>query len=183
MVLFSVLVFAGLGWAIAVNAPLQARLAPVIHTPVLGYSSTADRHPRNRTDQMTVGQRHQGAWVGYPQVASGDALLIEGERYRLWGIRAFVGYTHCSPNGHGWPCGTQAADALELFIGDYLIACHDRGIDGAGMPLVQCRRGVSDLGHFLVETGMATTVQVETRSYEVARSQAERARRGAWGSE
>jgi endonuclease YncB( thermonuclease family) len=179
---FALLLFVGVGWVIWANRIPALDREPTTYVPT-PYATEGSGVPLSRVDEQTLGHQAQGALVGVPTVIGGDTIVIDGVRYRFWGVRAFSGYSHCGPNPYGWACGTQPADALHAFTNGYLVACFDRGTGIDGQPVGQCMRGLLDVGGFMVSSGMATTVPQETRSYQLKLEVAKSGDQGIWSTE
>lgn len=176
---FAVVLFVGVGWVLWANRVPAITPEPSSYVPSPYLSASGSR---SREDEQTLAYQAQGALVGYAEVLGGDTLRIEGVQYRLWGVQAFHGYSHCGANPHGWACGTQPADALHAFVNGYLVACFDRGVGVHGAPVAQCMRGLLDVGGFLVSSGMAMSVPQETRVYQLKVEIAKAGNHGFWST-
>lgn len=178
-VFFGLVVFVGVGWA------LRAGVAdPVSRWGWFG--PTIDRAPitpdrLTSADHATVRQAAQGAIVGRATALSGDTLSIDGNVFRLWGVRAFAGEPPCPRDAIHSGCGQTPLSTLQSLADGVLVACYPRGIGITGVETAQCRHGSSgDLGTFLVSAGMADTVREETMQYELSRKSARDTQRGYW---
>jgi len=87
-----------------------------------------------------------------------DASTIEvaGERLRLYGIGAPPARAGCGRGDARWPCGREAASALERRIGTGPIACAERGRNRAGEVEGVCfADGGAEINAWLVSEGWA----------------------------
>lgn len=178
---FAVFVFAGVGWVMWASSVPSIVLEPSLYVPT-SYEDETGR-PRKREDEQTMALQAQGALVGYAEVISGDTIRLEGAQFRLWGVQAFEGYSHCGTNPNGWVCGTQPAQALQMFVDGYLVACFERGTGEDGVAVAQCMRGLLDIGGHMVRSGMAGTRAQETRSYQLNLEVAKSGDHGIWSAQ
>ena len=120
--------------------------------------------------------------VGRASVVDGDTLEIHGVRIRLWGIDAVESSQTClDAGGKPWPCGRQAAFALDDFLGQRTVRCERRDTDRYGRVVAVCYVGGVEVNRWLVEQGWALAyVKYGGSVYLDAQRQAQAARRGVW---
>lgn len=113
----------------------------------------------------------------------GDTLEIEGERIRLRGIDAFeLGQTCLGADGTPWRCGVAAKAAIAGQIDGAPVSCTVLDQDAQGHYLARCTtRDGTDLGAFLVASGLALPHGRYAQDYRDERRAAERRNEGAWG--
>jgi endonuclease YncB( thermonuclease family) len=122
--------------------------------------------------------------TGRAAVIDGDTLDIGGRYIRLFGIDAPGGPQSCrDERGAGYPCGRQAAGALQTKIGLRTIACDPRGVDRPDRIPAVCRLGDEDLGEWMVRQGWALAAHGEGRDYLRAEALAKSERLGLWAGE
>lgn len=113
----------------------------------------------------------------------GDTLEIAGERVRLRGIDAFeVGQTCLGADGTPWRCGVAAKAALAEQIDGQPVSCTVLDQDAEGHYLARCTTvDGTDLGAFLVSSGLALPHGRYAKDYGDERKAAQRKSKGAWG--
>jgi endonuclease YncB( thermonuclease family) len=122
--------------------------------------------------------------VGQARVIDGDTIEITGERVRLEGIDApEVAQTCAARVGGTWPCGRDAAQALERLVAGRSLACEDRGSDKYGRMLGVCFLGTRDVNAEMVRKGLAWAFVKYSRSYVHEEAQARAAALGIWQAE
>jgi len=94
--------------------------------------------------------------VGPARVIDGDTIVINGERHRLFGIDAVeLGQTCITREGHAWPCGRDAAEALRRFLAGRTVGCDVRERDVHGRHVSICHAGTDNLSAWAVREGWA----------------------------
>lgn len=184
--IFSIAVLAGVWW---ITKQDEAGERPVILqaiTPSLpqfrSQSSRTDKESDNggaKQDRFTRNHLARGAVVGHATVYRGDFIQIDSTPFRLVDINELAGYAHCGPSSFNWPCGTTAQQALDLRVGNELVACYSQGYNQEGEQLGQCFVESIDIGGWMVENGMALPAS-DRSDYNIKRSTAKRERRGWW---
>lgn len=142
--------------------------------------TTDDDEQGDQTDRITLNHQKRGALVGRVTVVDGDTIQMQGRSIRLWGIDAPEAGQLCAGQHRQWRCGTEAANALQDYIRQYLVACYDKGEDIHGRMLGQCFVGHIDLNGWLVENGWAFAYRHYTLEYISRESRAKFRKRGVW---
>jgi endonuclease YncB( thermonuclease family) len=121
-------------------------------------------------------------FVGQASVIDGDTLEIHGTRIRLWGVDAPQSSQLCrGEDSLQYRCGAQAANSLDSFIARRPINCVPLNLDQYGRTVATCSVGGTDLGEWLVRSGLALDwPQYSKGKYGEAQQNAERAGRGIW---
>lgn len=177
---FGLVLFIGIGWALtAFDVPI-AQLLPSSFTLGGDASGDLDLRSEDPIDLTTRQYANQGAAVGYARHVGEDLVSLNGNTYRLWGIRAYGGATICGSNPLGLGCGTDSYGAVDAVMGSHLTACFDHGTGSDGRAVGQCLVGHTDLAGVLVENGLADIRREETSQYGVKREMARTQRRGIW---
>jgi endonuclease YncB( thermonuclease family) len=90
---------------------------------------------------------------------------------------SFAEVTIASP----YRCGAAAANKLDVFIAHRSVYCTPKDIDRYGRTVASCRAGVTDLGEWLVDGGVALEWPRYSKGrFGAAQRAAERAGRGMW---
>ena len=120
--------------------------------------------------------------IGQASIIDGDTLEIHGNRIRLWGIDAPETTQLCrGDDSEKYRCGAQAANDLDAFIARRPVNCNPISLDRYGRTVATCTVGDTDLGEWLVRSGLALDwPQYSKGRYEAAQRDAERAGRGMW---
>jgi endonuclease YncB( thermonuclease family) len=121
--------------------------------------------------------------TGTPSVIDGDTLDIRSARIRLHGIDAPESRQLCQKNGNSYPCGRQAALALNGLINRRSLRCEERDRDRYGRIVAICFLGDLDLNDWLVRQGHAVAYRRYSEDYVGAENAARAARRGIWDGE
>lgn len=124
------------------------------------------------------------ALKGRAIAVSGDTLRIDRTNVRLSGIEAPVpGQTCTDARKRPWSCGAAAEKALSRLVRRAQITCDIDDTDEAGVQLVTCHKGETDIaaelvrgGHVFAESGFFST-------YGSAEDEAQAARAGIWSGE
>jgi len=121
-------------------------------------------------------------FVGQASVIDGDTLEIHGTRIRLWGIDAPESSQLCrGEDSLQYSCGAQAANDLDAFIARRPVNCAPVNIDQYGRTVATCSIGGTDLGKWLVLSGLALDwPQYSKGRYAGVQREAERAGHGIW---
>ena len=115
--------------------------------------------------------------AGRAAVIDGDTIAIGSWRIRFEGIDAFERAQICRRARGDYPCGRDAAAALETAIGAARVECRIGGGGRWGRAPGPRRAGGRALGAVMVEAGWALAVRGEYAALERA---ARAAKRGAW---
>ncbi|WP_415013994.1 thermonuclease family protein [Brevundimonas sp.] len=124
----------------------------------------------------------------------GDTIEIAGETIRLWGIDAPEAGQPCRRAGGLYPCGQDAAAALEGWLSLSTVYCAPQGRpDRYGRTVARCTAQISvdhltstipDLGAELVRRGHAMDYhRFSGGAFAAEQSEARQARRGIWAGE
>jgi endonuclease YncB( thermonuclease family) len=147
--------------AVGRNAPDQSNTAPAV-------AST-------RAVAQTI------AVSGYPRVISGDVMIIQGRRIRLFGIDAPDGKQTCkNADDQNYDCGWKATVALVDHIAGGTVSCRPRGIDRFRRTLAVCHLGAEDLNAWMVAQGWAVAYRHHSRDYVLQQYMAKMDRLGIW---
>jgi|SRR5665213_1955125 len=120
--------------------------------------------------------------IGQASVVDGDTLEIHGTRIRLWGIDAPETSQLCrDDDSNTYPCGAQAANALDAFIARRPVNCSPISLDRYGHTVATCTVDQTDLGTWLVSKGLALDwPQYSKGKYDADQRAAETAGAGIW---
>jgi len=120
--------------------------------------------------------------TGQASVIDGDTLEIHGTRVRLWGIDAPESTQLCrGADSNLYRCGAKAANELDAFIAQRPVSCKPVSQDQYGRMVATCSVGDTDLGEWLVRSGLALDWPHYSRGhYDAAQYAADRAGRGIW---
>jgi endonuclease YncB( thermonuclease family) len=112
----------------------------------------------------------------------GDLLEVEGEIVRLRGIDAFAPEQTClTQRGQPWRCGLAAKATLATLIQGKAVGCTALDQDAGGHYLARCTtQSGTDLGGFLVSSGLAFARGPYGSEYEDEETAARQRRSGAW---
>ena len=111
------------------------------------------------------------------RVVDGDTIVLDGTRWRLWGIDAPESKQWCGD----YPAGVQATAVLEKLMRGRTIACEDRGGDRYGRRIGLCRADGDDLGAAMVRLGQAWAFVHYSRDYIAQEAKARAERLGVHG--
>nr|WP_247789921.1 thermonuclease family protein [Bradyrhizobium sp. 155] len=119
---------------------------------------------------------------GQASVIDGDTLEIHGTRIRLWGIDAPESSQLCrGEDSLPYRCGAKAANELDRFIAGRPVSCEPVSRDVYGRTVATCSVGGTDLGYWLVDSGLALDwPKYSAKKYAEAQRRAENAERGIW---
>jgi endonuclease YncB( thermonuclease family) len=120
------------------------------------------------------------ALSGRASVVDADTLDVGGTRVRLFGIDAPEKNQTCERNGTHWACGSEAAVALAVLLGDEEVRCEARGSDRNRRLIGLCWTGTIDVSRWMVEHGWAVAYRRFAADYADAEDAARNERRGLW---
>jgi endonuclease YncB( thermonuclease family) len=119
--------------------------------------------------------------AGQASVIDADTIEIQGKRIRLIGIDAPESAQWCvDSTGARYPCGRNAAFALDDFIGSSVVRCETKDQDRYGRDLAICYKGHTDLNGAMVRAGLALAYRRYDRRYVPQEDEARSERRGLW---
>lgn len=119
--------------------------------------------------------------VGRASVIDGDTIEIAGQRIRLHGVDAPEKGQPCfGADERPYRCGPIAANALDEFIGQSPVSCHERATDRYGRLVADCSVGGRDIEEWLVRNGYAMAYRRYSSDYVAAEQEAKNNRRGFW---
>jgi endonuclease YncB( thermonuclease family) len=121
--------------------------------------------------------------TGRAAIIDGDTIEVGGRRIRLHGIDAPEMDQICHRAGRPWRCGSDAAAALDRFIGGRRLACTELDVDRYGRSVAACTRDGQDVGDWMVRNGWAVAYRRFSEAYVGAEAEARAARRGIWSSQ
>jgi endonuclease YncB( thermonuclease family) len=123
-----------------------------------------------------------GDFTGQASIIDGDTLEIHGTRIRLWGVDAPESSQLCRGEGSlQYRCGAKAANDLDAFIAKRPVSCLPISLDRYGRTVATCSVGGTDLGDWLVSSGLALDwPQYSKGKYDAPQRHAEQAGRGMW---
>ncbi|MDZ4737660.1 MAG: hypothetical protein SGJ07_15055 [Rhodospirillaceae bacterium] len=94
-------------------------------------------------------------FTGVPVVIDAVTLQLEGEHFKLYGLRSFPG---------DWRADAIARVALELVLSEAELDCYSAGHDRFRRSLVSCSIGADDLVETMLEAGMGIVDRQTTRA-------------------
>jgi endonuclease YncB( thermonuclease family) len=119
--------------------------------------------------------------MGRATVIDGDTIEIAGQRIRLHGIDAPEKGQPCfGADNRPYRCGPVAANALDEFIGQSPVNCHERSTDRYGRLVADCSVRGQDIEEWLVRNGFAMAYRRYSTDYIGAEQEAKNNRRGVW---
>ena len=128
------------------------------------------------------------AGTGAPQSRAGDVevidgatLVLAGAPVHLLGIEAPERGASCSRDGQPYPCGEEAARALQQLIAGAEVRCD--GLEGprfGNVIIASCKADGRDLAGALVRLGWARADLRYASRYEHDETKARAAKRGLW---
>src|SRR5258706_9983249 len=120
--------------------------------------------------------------AGQASVIDGDTLEIHGTRIRIWGVGAPESSQLCrGEDSLQYQCGAKAANDLDAFIAGRPVSCLPISLDRYGRTVATCSVGGTDLGDWLVSSGLALDwPQYSKGKYAAPQHHAEQAGRGIW---
>ena len=115
------------------------------------------------------------------RVVNGDTLENDGQPIMLYGIDAPESLQSCADaDGEKYPCGLNAASALEKEVGDKIINCVAKGTDRIGRMRAICYSGSTNLNEWMAENGWAVAYRVYSRRYVKPESVAKMQQLNIW---
>jgi endonuclease YncB( thermonuclease family) len=120
---------------------------------------------------------------GAARVVDGDTIEIREQRIRMWGIDAPELAQRCTEDGHLYPCGLDASQALRKRIGRKPVSCVRRDTDRYGRMVALCRADGIDLSRWMVQQGQAIAFRRYSLDYVEDEDRAREARVGLWAGE
>jgi endonuclease YncB( thermonuclease family) len=102
-----------------------------------------------------LGPPAQPAHAGLVRVIDGDTISLAGQRIRLEGLDAPELAQACTRDGVTWPCGRDAALALNQRLQGRTVTCIVSGQDRFDRNLARCHDAGGDIGAWLVQEGLA----------------------------
>ncbi len=119
--------------------------------------------------------------VGRASVIDGDTIDIHGQRIRLHGVDAPEKGQPChDAAGQAYRCGKNSARALDEFIGQSPVTCHERTTDRYGRTVADCSVRGEDIELWLVRNGHALAYRRYSSDYTGAEQEAKNNKRGIW---
>lgn len=119
--------------------------------------------------------------AGQARVVDGDTIDVGGQRIRLEGIDApEIAQTCGTGTGGTWPCGREAAKALQALLSNADVACDSRGNDKYGRMLGTCFADGKDVNATMVKNGYAWVFVKYSSTYVAEEKTAQEARLGIW---
>jgi endonuclease YncB( thermonuclease family) len=121
-----------------------------------------------------------GSAVAGTRVVDGDTIVVEGVKYRLFGIDAPETRQTCNRNGREWACGKAATAFVQQLAADRVVICEERSRDRYGRIVAICRVGDIDLGAELTRAGLAWAYFRYSDRYGPEENAARSAHIGVW---
>ena len=116
-------------------------------------------------------------------VIDGDTIEINDERVRLHGIDAPEISQRCTEDGHLYPCGLDASQALRKRIGRKPVSCVRRDTDRYGRMVAVCTVDGVDLSQWMVQQGQAIAFRRYSLDYVADEDRAREAKVAIWAGE
>lgn len=120
---------------------------------------------------------------GSARVIDGDTLDISGQHIRLYGIDAFEKKQTCTISGTVWPCGEYAKRAMLGVTTGKDVYCEGTQHDRYGRLIGKCSVGDTDLGAFMVKSGLALAYREYSLDYVDDEQLARKGSIGAWSGQ
>ena len=129
---------------------------------------------------ITVTGAHGGEKVSGPAtVISGDVLVVQGNKYKLFGIRAPDLAQTCEWPAKTIPCGDISRTALMDLVVASQVDCVP--LDNTVSPmLARCYVDGFDVGRNMIHTGWAVAAPDGSADYRAIEDTAKIAKRGLW---
>jgi len=118
--------------------------------------------------------------TGSASVIDGDTIEIHGQRVRLFGIDAPETGQVCRAGDKPWPCGQQAALALDKKIAGRPVSCTEKDRDRYGRIVAICFADKVNLNAWLAAEGWALAYRHYSMDYVRDEDVARAARKGIW---
>ena len=116
-------------------------------------------------------------------VIDGDTIEINEVRIRLWGMDAPESAQRCTEDGHLYPCGLDASQALRKQIGRKPVSCVRRDTDRYGRMVALCTVAGIDISRWMVQQGQAIAFRKYSLDYVADEDTARAAKVGMWAGE
>ncbi|MGI9400778.1 MAG: thermonuclease family protein, partial [Rhizobiaceae bacterium] len=123
-----------------------------------------------------LGAGNSEEYVGSPDVADGDSIVLQGERIRLEGIDSPEIGQSCNIAGRSYDCGLAARNHLRKLINRNTVICSGWLYDKYDRLLATCMADGTDLNSQMVSDGWALAFG----GYEAEESEARENKRGVW---
>lgn len=116
------------------------------------------------------------------EVLDGHSMAIDGHAVRLHGAEA-PGFLQACQTGSGtaWPCGRKAMERLTALAGGKKVDCTVAASAGNGAASFCSVRGIRDLGHLMVQEGLAVPNGHAGKMYDRPAEAAKAGKAGLWG--
>jgi len=144
-------------------------------------AETIKGHPKvTDGDTLVFSDNAKGAWL--------DAWMkgkkVKQIRIRMEGIDAPESKQWClTESGKEYPCGKEATEALEEFIGDKEVLCDSQGRGKYGRIIAFCYAGKEDLNQLMVRYGHALAYRKYSKKYVKDEDVARNNKAGMWAGE
>ena len=148
---------------------MRSAAAAIIVWIVLGAASFAQDVPATIVGPITV--------------IDADVVMVDGERFFLFGIDAFEQEQTCFLNGQPWACGSIAYRELEIIVAEGEATCvrrQDPDQRRAQSPWATCTVNGLDIAEEMTRRGMALAIREQTEDYVAAEEAAEANEAGIW---
>jgi endonuclease YncB( thermonuclease family) len=121
-------------------------------------------------------------------VADAGTIIAGDQTLRLADVDVPAADAECGDgSGNRWSCGTRARTALRRFVRHRAVECLPLGESGfgaeAGVHVVRCRVGRTDLATWLVENGWAAPADAAAPALAALGDAARSGNRGLWQTE
>lgn len=151
---------------------------------VVGYSKFLAA-PASRSVNFPVPSMNRSSSgpsiVGQASVIDGDTIEIHGKRIRLFGIDAPESSQTCkTADGKEYPCGQQAAHALDNKIRGHTVECRPNSHDQYGRDVAVCFVSGEDINGWMVTQGWAVAYRYFSTDYVGQEGDAANLKRNIW---
>ncbi|MCR9137220.1 MAG: thermonuclease family protein [Alphaproteobacteria bacterium] len=113
-------------------------------------------------------------------VVGGDALIVDGMTYRLYGIDTPEPGQKCDGKLRDWTCGERAIDRLIELTDGRTVTCDHRGTDELDRVLAVCHADGVELNATMVREGFAWAYVEHSTDYVDTEVDARVAEIGIW---
>lgn len=124
---------------------------------------------------------------GYPSIGDGDTITIEGQRIRLLGIDSCERGQTAKFDDREIDCYQTAKDFLSELIDSKRVICRYSEEDQYGRLLAVCSAEDTELNRAMIKSGQAIVYRLRGQATYPelipTEREAQRARRGLWGSD
>jgi endonuclease YncB( thermonuclease family) len=124
--------------------------------------------------------------VGKARIVDGNAIEINRQQIRLFGISAPAPSQTCTAKGVQWACGQNATFALSAIVERQWVHCRQKSSHGNGLVIAVCRLAGDngpDIGAAMVRQGWALAYPRQSSVYAVEENAARKAKSGLWVGE